>query len=154
MARFIVPAGPLGFERPSVAPVQSRVIALELNLQAGAGFIVGCHTPTLGNRTWLRSVDVWAYECVHGVPIGGYFYLMFGSGIPVSPLDISDRWSPIIPLHCGRLRAFRWFECNSFHRRFEMNRLFEDDELRFGVTIVNQFNQDWEATVAFEFSEG
>lgn len=154
MARLIVPGGLDRLAAANQPPPASRVIALELHLAAGLGNVDDCYTPTLGNRTWLRSIDVWAYECVHGVPIGGFFYLMFGSGIPVAPGEIAVRWNPIIPLYCGQKPGFRWFECASFHRRFEMCKLFKHDELRFGVTIEQGFNQDWEATVAFEFSEG
>lgn len=154
MAKLIVPGGLNRLAAAPGPPPASRVIALELRLAAGVGITDWCFTPTLGNRTWLRSVDVWAYSCAHGIAMGGFFYLMFGGGVPVAPGDIAVRWSPIIPLHCGVKPGFGWFECTNFHRRFTMCKLFKFDELRFGVTIENGFNQDFACTVAFEISEG
>ncbi len=154
VAKLIVPAGPLGRRRDYSPPVQSRVIALELHLPAGIGNNDFCYTPPLGNRLILYSVDVWAYCAVHGLAIGGFFYLMFGTGIPATALEITTSWNPIIPLSCGIEAGFNWFHCDAFHRHFSMAKLFTADELRFAVTIVNAYNQAWQATVAFEISEG
>ncbi len=154
MAKLIVPTGPLGLRGDSPPPQQRRVIALELHLAAGPGNNDFCYTPPLGNRLWLYSIDVWAYCSVHGIAIGGFFYLMFGTSIPATQSDIADRWTRIIPLHCGAKPGFRWFHCDAFERRFTMAKLFTEDELRFGVVIENGYNQAWEATVAFEISEG
>ncbi|MBA7532759.1 hypothetical protein ES705_24989 [subsurface metagenome] len=86
--------------------------------------------------------------------VGGFFYLMYGSSQPTRREDISVRWTPIVPLHCGLKPGFRWFECGDFHRHFSMAKLFTLNELRFGVTIENGFPQSWETTVAFEIAEG
>jgi len=154
MARLVVPSGLNSLAAAAGPPSASRVIALELRLAAAAMATDFCYTPTLGNRTWLRSIDVWAYGAELDLVIGGFFYLMFGSGVPVAAGDVAVRWSPIIPLHCGVKPGFGWYECGPFHRRFTMCKLFEFDELRFGVTIENGYLRAWAATVAFEFSEG
>lgn len=154
MAKLVVPGGPLGLRGDSPPPQQRRVIALELHLPAGVGLSDFCYTPPLGNRLWLFSIDLWTH-CV-GAPakIGGFFYFMFGTGVPTSATEVSTRWNFIIPLHCGAKPGFRWFECDAFTRHFSMAKLFTADEMRFGVTIENGYNQVWEATVAFEISEG
>lgn len=153
MAKVIVPGGPFGLERAAVQPPASRVIALELRLTADPLADDFCYTPTLGNRTWLHSIDVWAYCADLDVPFGGFFYIMFGSGVPVSAGNIAVNWSPIVPLSCGVKPGFGWFDVRAFHRRFTMAKLFTTDELRFGVTIENGYLQAWAATVAFEISE-
>lgn len=154
MAR--IAAGGQVLRHAAMNPVSSysRVIALELRLAITHGATAFCYTPTLGNRTWLHSIDVWAYSHEIDLVIGGYFYLMFGGGIPVGAGDIAVRWSPIVPLHCGVKPGFAWFDVRGFHRRFTMCKLFEFDELRFGVTIENGYLRAWAATVAFEISEG
>ncbi len=134
--------------------VYSRVVALELHLAAGMGNDDYCYTPQLGNSLILYSIDVWAYCAVHGIAIGGFFYLNFGTGIPPSGDYLATQWNNIIPLSCGLKPGFRWFHCDAFHRRFTMAKFFETNELRFGVAIENGYNQAWEATVAFEISEG
>jgi len=154
MAKVIVPRGPLGLVRSEIVPVQSRAIALELHLAAGVGNDDFCYTPTLGNRLWLHKIDIWCYCANAGVLIGGFFYIMFGTSIPVAAGEVATRWNRIVPLSCGQKPGFRWFELEAFHRSFTMARLFSEHELRFGVTIENGFNQQWEATVAFEISEG
>lgn len=154
MARVIVPGGPFGLERATVPVPERRVLALELRLTAAAMAVDYCFTPTLGNRLVLHSIDVWAFCADLDVTFGGFFYLMFGAGIPVAAGDIAVRWSPIVPLACGVKPGFGWFDVRAFHRRFTMAKLFTTDELRFGVTIENGYLQAWAATVAFEISEG
>ncbi len=154
MAKLVVPGGPLGLARARTAPLERRAIALELRLTADPMAQDWCYTPTLGNRTVLHSIDVWAYGAELDLVIGGFFYIMFGGGVPVAAGDIAVNWSPIVPLSCGVKPGFGWFECGPFHRRFTMCKLFEFDELRFGVTIENGYLRAWAATVAFEISEG
>jgi len=154
MAKLIVPGGPLGFERPILPMKQSRIVALELSVLAGVGNTDYCYTPTLGNRTVLRGIDVWAYSGSPSAWIGGFFYLMFGTGVPVAAGDVAVRWVPIIPLHCGMKPGFAWMESETIQRHFTMDKLFVHDELRFGVVIDNGYDKAWNCTVAFEFSEG
>jgi len=154
MARIAVPRGPtvLGPARP--APVQSRVIALELHAPAGVGSDDFCYTPKLGNRLWLYAIDVWAFCSAPGALYGGFFYLTFGTGEPRSGEEIAVQWTPIIPLYCGIKKGFRWFGCGEQSRRFTMAKLFTNDELRFGAVIENFGQQTWETTIAFEIAEG
>lgn len=154
MAKIAVPVTQPGLQRIEPAPMQRRVIALELHAPQGVGNTDFCYTPQLGNRLWLYGLDVWVYCSGPGAFIGGFFYLMYGTFEPRTQSDIATRWTRIIPLHCGSKPGFRWFECEAFHRHFSMARLFTADGLRFGVTIENGFNQDWECTVAFEIAEG
>jgi len=154
MAKLILPVGPQVGKRPDQVQRQSRVVALELQLAAGMGNTAFCYTPPLGNRTWLYSIDVWGYCSARGIAIGGFIYLTFGTGVPVGPGEAAVNWSSIIPLHCGVKSGFFWHSCEVFHRRFDMAMLFEHDELRFAVDIENFFPQAWNATVAFQFSEG
>lgn len=130
------------------------MIALELHAPAGLGSDDFCYTPQLGNRLWLYSLDVWVYCGVHPSVVGGFFYFMYGTFEPQNANDVAVRWTPIIPLYCGLKQGFRWFHCDEFSIHFSMARLFEADGLRFGVVVENGFPQAWEATVAFEISEG
>ncbi|GAH30331.1 unnamed protein product, partial [marine sediment metagenome] len=152
MAKVVTPRGPVALEAARPAPVQSRVIALELHAPAGPGNSDFCYTPQMGNRLWLYGIDVWVYCGEHPSVVGGFFYLMFGSGIPRSGDFMATQWSNIVPLHCGLKPGFRWFACDEFHRHFSMAKLFTTNELRFGVTIENGFPKAWECTVAFEIS--
>lgn len=154
MAKVVVPRGPVVSGIGRSAERQSRVIALELYPQAGVGGDDYCVTPPLGNNLWLYTIDVWVYCTTPGGGIGGFFYLMYGSGIPPSGGFIATRWNRIIPLSCGVKPGFFWIDCVSFHRHFEMAKLFTSDELRFGVVTENAGTQRWLATVAFEISEG
>lgn len=136
------------------ASAYSRVIVLELHCPAGIGNDDFCYTPQLGNTLVLYSIDIWVYASSVDVPIGGFFYFMFGNAEPVDVNDIINNWSHIIPVHCGGKPGFRWFDVRAFHRRFTMAKLFTTNELRFGA-VVDQFGpQAWEMTVAFEISEG
>jgi len=154
MARLVVPSGLAGLSAAAGPPSASRVIALELRLEDAPLVQAWCYTPTLGNHLVLRSIDVWAYCGILDVPFGGFFYIMFGSGIPIAAGEIATRWNPIVPLSCGVKPGFGWFDVRAFHRRFTMAKLFEHDELRFAVQISNGFPQAFAATVAFEISEG
>lgn len=154
MAKVIVPGGPLGMRGVLAPPQQSRVVAVELHLDGGVGNDDFCVTPPLGNRLWLYKIDMWAYCGTAGAFLGGFFYFMSGTTVPASSTEISTRWDNIIPLSCGQKPGFRWFECDAFHRSFTMAKLFTADGLRFGVVMENGFPQQWEATVAFEISEG
>lgn len=154
MNEVIVPRGPLGLKGAYPLPPQSRVVALELHVPAGVGNNDFCYTPALGNRLWLLNIDIWVYCATAGAFIGGFFYLMFGTAEPQNASDISTRWNRIIELYCGAKPGFRWFHCDPFDRHFSMAKLFVADGLRFGVTLENGFNQAWEATIAFEISEG
>lgn len=154
MAKVAVPRGIAvpGPVRP--APVQSRVIALELHCPAGIGNSDWCSTPPLGNRLWLYGIDVWIYCTTPGPGIGGFFYLTYGTYEPSSGEDVAVRWTPIIPLYCGLKLGFLWYDCASFHRHFSMAKLFTNDGLRFGAVVENGGAQAWMTTVAFEISEG
>lgn len=135
-------------------PDYSRVIALELHLAGGVGNDDYCYTPQLGNRLWLRGIDIWCYCAVAGALIGGFFYLTYGTHSPTSFSNVAVGWNRIIDLHCGQKPGFRWFEREAFHRSFTMNKLFEADGLRFGVALESFADEQWEATVAFQISEG
>ena len=154
MVRIAVPRLQPALMKVVPASPQRRVIALELHAPAGMGNSDYCFTPQLGNRLWLYGVDFWVYCGEHPSVVGGFFYLMYGSGEPVRGEDISVRWTPIIPLSCGLKPGFRWFHCDEFHRHFSMVKLFTTNELRFGVTVENGFPKAWECTVAFEIAEG
>lgn len=154
MARIAVPRGPVAIGPARSAPVQSRVIALELHVPAGVGNSDYCYTPQLGNRLWLYSVDVWGYCAQPGAIRGGFFYFTYGTYEPSREEDVAVDWTTIIPLRCGQKPGFRWFSCQEIVRRFTMAKLFTNDGLRFGVVIENFGAQDWECTVAFEISEG
>lgn len=134
--------------------VYSRIVALELHAPGGVGNSDFCFTPPLGNSLWLLGIDVWVYCGTAGQFIGGFFYLSYGASVPNTEAEIATTWDQIIPLHCGLKKGFRWFECEAFHRHFNMNRHFASDGLRFAVGVENGFPQAWEATVAFEISEG
>lgn len=133
--------------------VYSRVIALELRPPAGMGNTDYCFTPQLGNRLVLHSIDIWVYCGEHPSVVGGFFWLMYGSGLQPPGTFPYETWTHIIPLHCGAKAGFRWFACDEFHRHFQMRKLFTNNELRFGVAINNGFPKAWECTVAFEISE-
>ncbi len=154
MAKIAVPVTQPALQAIVPASPQRRVIALELHAPGGVGMSDFCYTPQLGNRLWLYSIDVWAYCSQPGAIRGGFFWIMFGTGVPQNQLDIAVRWTPIVPLHCGQKPGFRWFSCQEIHRRFTMAKLFTTNELRFGVVVNNFVAQQWECTVAFEISEG
>lgn len=154
MARIRVPVTQPALQRIEPVPLQRRVIALELHAPDGVGASDFCYTEQLGNRLWLYSINIWVYCVSPGPGIGGFFWIMYGQGVPPDDLFVAEEWNHIIPLRCGLKPGFRWFDCESFHRCFTMAKLFEFDELRFGVAINNGYPQDWEMTVAFEISEG
>lgn len=154
MAKIAVPVTQPELMAIVPASPQRRVIALELHAPAGVGNSDFCYTPQLGNRLWLYNIDIWAYCADPPALLGGFFWLMYGTGVPVSDDDVATKWNHIIPLYCSPKPAFRWFECGDFHRRFTMAKLFTTNELRFAVAINNLTVQQWECTVAFEVAEG
>ncbi len=154
MARIKIPRTQPELMEIVPASPQRRVIALELHAPAGVGNSDFCYTPQLGNRLWLYSIDLWAYCGVHPSTVGGFFYLMFGTGIPGSGDEVATKWDFIVPLSCGLKKGFRWFDCDAFARHLSMARLFTANELRFAVAVENGFPQAWECTVAFEIAEG
>lgn len=152
--RIVVPRLQPALQRVVPEPVQRRVIALELHAPAGAGMADFCYTPQLGNRLWLYGIDLWVYCMTPPAQVGGFYYLMYGSGIPLGGDEVATRWNFIIPLSCGLKLGFRWLECDSFHRHFSMAKLFTTNELRLAVAVENGVAHAWEMTVAFEIAEG
>lgn len=154
MAKVAVPVTQPYLTRIGPAPLSRRVIAIELRVPVGIGSDDWCYTPKLGNRLWLFSIDLWVYAVNPPAFVGGFFYLMYGTGRPTSANDIALRWNFICELSCGLKKAFRWYDEGSFSRHLDMARLFTDDELRFAIVAENGFLSPWECTVAFQISEG
>ena len=154
MANLLNQGQPL--RRNVLDPVSSysRLVGVELRIPAGIGSDDYCVTPQLGNRLVLNAIHFHGECPVLNTVVGGFVYLMFGSGIPAGSGDVADRWNHIIELHCGVKKAMRIVFVERLDLCWPMRRRFIYDEIRFGVVMENFGLTAWYATVLFEIMEG
>ncbi len=113
------------------------------------------YTPVLGERVWLRGVDVWPsrdYSAVVGAGIS--FRILHGSGKPATAVEIRE-WTNILPVYWPDGIGRDWTQgCPFFHMRWNVNRLFEGGAQRFGIWLeVSGFVPVLEFVACFEISE-
>lgn len=113
-------------------------------------------TPPLGNRLWLRGVDVWPsmdYGGVVGAQIS--FRLLHGRGLPATAAEILT-WTNILPVFWPDALGRPWTQYQPFHHQhWSMNQLFEGAGQRFGIWLEGSgFVPVLEFVATFEISEG
>ncbi len=135
-------------------PAYSRQIALELHVPAGLGAEDFCFTPPLGNSLILYGIDLWMRCPDPPAFMGGFIYLMSGTGKPSTAGKMIMGWDHIVPLSCGVKPGIGLYYCSHTELHFTMKKRYMFDAIRFGAAAENGFNQDWDATLLFEISEG
>lgn len=136
------------------APAYSRLVGLELHVPAGVGETAFCVTPQLGNSLILYGIDFWIRCPDPPAKVGGFLYLMSGSGKPNTASEVIVGWNFIVPLSCGQKPGLVLYYCESKELHFSMKKRYMYNEIRFGAAVANGYNQVWDATVLFEISEG
>lgn len=114
----------------------SRCIALMAYAKA-MGVNVFAYSPTLGNRTILSQVKVWFRPQVFPVGSDVTFRIKVGKGVPATFAEMA-LWEDICPIYSPVNVLLPWID-DSSTRTFEwnMNQLFAENELRFGIMFTN-----------------
>lgn len=153
MARIRVPISQPALQGIVAAPVQSRVIIVQLLVAAGIGNDDFAVTPPLGNRVRLLSVDIWYQPTTQGGFIKGYLKITTGTGETFTADLVSNKWSSVMDTTM-LLKVGMLVFCCDLHLHFDMHKLYTGESQRFGIYSESNANQQYSVIGAFHIAEG
>ncbi|MBA7627279.1 hypothetical protein ES703_34741 [subsurface metagenome] len=130
----------------------SRVVLVQLIVDAGVGSDSAGTTPPLGNRVRLLGVDIWLQPVAQGGFIEGAVKVKTGSGVKTPVSVISLEWATVMDESQLLKLGFLVFCCVQ-HYHFDMNRLYVGESQRFAVYSTNLSNTKYSILGAFQISE-
>jgi len=134
--------------------VYSRVFGLSCKANAGVGVESHTHSPIVGDLFWLEFLGIHFCGGDDGLVAAGNIYITFGQGVP-SGEDIATRWERVVPFWAGLTKPAIMVQGISDYIWFPMRRLFEGNQLRFGMAIENGSGvMPFWVNAWFEISEG
>ncbi len=110
-------------------------------------------TYPLGERIWLRSVQLSFWADVIGTQCSAWWFLSTGTKKPNTAGEVLNVWDPIIPCHSGVKPYYRW-DGDKMDFSWKMNRFYEGAGRRFALWFQNITAQRWWVQATFEISEG